>query len=253
LLLFVLAGCGGKEGGEQVLGTLSKEIKANPEDPQGYVKRGLAYLETETYQKALGDFKHATELQGNNAYYHTLCARTLLALKMSNAALARTDRARTFNVNLQDIYWVRGQIFQAQGQEQAALASFDTAVGIDRKKPEPYVKRGEFHMRAQRFSEALKDFSKAVSLDSNNAIALDARGKLYFVMSKYDSAFVDLEKARVREPGNPHFLSDLAHAYYERQDKVSARRLYEEALKRPDRLAAREIKGIKENLAKLEQ
>jgi tetratricopeptide (TPR) repeat protein len=254
LLVAVLSlpGCGGGGGGNQMIVRLSQEIKANSENAQAYANRGLAYLELEEYEKALTDFKQAVELQGNSALFHVLCARAYLGLKLYDAALARAVRARTFNVNLPDIYWVRGQILQAQGQDSTGQAQFDTSVGIDRKKVEPYLKRGEFYLRGQRFAEAAKDANKAISLDSNSAAAFNLKGRVFFVSGRYDSAFTNLERARVLDATNPHFLSDLGRTYYERQDRTSAQRYFNDALKYKDRLSARELKYIKGTLAKLE-
>jgi tetratricopeptide (TPR) repeat protein len=253
----VIAGCGGGgdgSGGNQVIARLSAEVKANRDNAQSYANRGLAYLEIAQYEKAREDFKKATELEGNNALWHVLYARALLGKKQYEAALARTVRAKVFNprLDLQDIYWVRGQILKAQGMDEAAAAAFDTAVRVDTGKVEPRLKRAEFYVQSQRFPDAIKDCGRAIARDSNSAAAWGMRGRAYLFANKLDSATIDLERARKLEPSNPHFLSDLGRAYYERRNKTSARGMYGEALKFKDRLPAAEVKGIQEALEKLE-
>jgi len=243
--------CGG-EGGNQTLARLTREIKTSSDNPDAYAKRGLYYLETAEYAKALEDFRQASQLRGNDALLHVYCARAYLGLKQYDNTLARLIKARTFNVNLQDAYWVRGQLLDAQGLPDAALASFDTAVGIDRKKVEPYLKRAEFLVRTQHFADAQKDIIKAISLDSNSAATYSTAGRMYAALNKPDSMFIALDKAAALDSLNPRCLSELARAYYDRRDKKSAVRYYQKALEHKDRLGAKEQKGIEERLAKLQ-
>jgi tetratricopeptide (TPR) repeat protein len=247
----LLIACGGG-GGNQTLARLNRDVKATPDAADVYVQRGLYYLETAEYQKALQDFRQASQVQGNNASYHVYCARAYLGLKQYGNALARLLKARMFNVNLQDAYWVRGQVLDAQGQPDAALAQFDTAIGVDRKKVEPYLKRADFLVRTQHFADAQKDIAKAISLDSNDAATYSTAGKVYAALNKPDSTFLALDKAASLDSMNPRYLSDLARAYYDRRDKTSATRYYNQALKYKDRLPEAVQKGIAEQLQKLQ-
>ena len=248
--LFVIS-CGGGSG-NQTLARLNREVKANPDGPDALAQRGLYYLETGAYAEALDDFNKATQSRGNDAALHVLCARAYLGLKQYDNALSRLNKARVFNVNLQDAYWVRGQVLDAQGQPDAALASFDTAVGINRKKAEPLLKRAEFLTRTQHYADAQKDIAKAISLDSNNAAVYSTAGRVYAALNKPDSTFIALDRAAALDSLNPRYLSELARAYYDRRDKKSAVRYYTQALKYKDRLSAKEQKGIEEQLAKLQ-
>jgi len=248
--LLVIA-CGGG-GGNQTLARLNRGVKSTPDAPDVYVQRGLYYLETAEYEKALGDFKQATQIQGNNAQYHVYCARAYLGVKQYDNALARLLKARMFNVNQQDAYWVRGQVLNAQGLPDAALAQFDTAVGIDRKKVEPYLKRADFLVQTQHFADAQKDVAKAISLDSSSAATYSMAGRVYAALNKPDSTFIALDRAALLDSMNPRYLSDLARAYYDRRDKKSATRYYNQALQYKDRLPEAAQKGIEEQLQKLQ-
>jgi len=254
LCLLLVAGCGGGSGGNPQIAKLSLDIKASPDNAQPYANRGLAYLEIAKYDQALEDFKKAVEIQGNNPVWHVLCARALIGSKQYDAALARTVKAKVFNprLDLQDIYWVRGQAFQAMGNDPAAAAAFDTAVRIDIGKAEPRLKRAEYYMKAQHYADAFKDCNRVISRDSNNAQAFGLRGRTYLFANKLDSASIDLERAKKLDPTNPRFLSDLGRTYLDRKNKTSAKTAYTEALKYKDRLPDLEVKGIREALAKLE-
>ncbi len=248
--LLVIA-CGGG-GGNQTLAKLNRDVKATPDAADVYVQRGLYYLETAEFQKALQDFRQASSIQGNNAEYHVYCARAYLGLKQYDNALARLLKARTFNVNQQDAYWVHGQVFNAQGLPDAALAQFDTAVGIDRKKVEPYLKRADFLLQTQHFADAQKDIAKAISLDSNSAATYSMAGKVYAALNKPDSTLLALQRAAQFDSTNPRYLSDLARAYYDGRAKTSAVKYYNQALKYKDRLPEAVQKGIEEQLQKLQ-
>jgi tetratricopeptide (TPR) repeat protein len=251
LLTFGMAIRCGSSNSNATIGRLDKEVRARPDDAQAYADRGMAYLEIAEFVRALADFRRASELQANNAQYHVLCARAALGLKDYAVASARLAKARIFNVALQDQYWVRGQVQQAQGELDAALASFDTGVGIDPRKPVPYVKRAEFLFREQRYTDALRSLYQAALADSNFAPTYNLRGRVYLVSGRLDSAFSDLERAEKLEPQNPRLLIDLGRAYFERKDRRSAERYYREALKYRDRLPAAEVKGLEETLAQI--
>ena len=250
VVLFAIS-CGGG-GGNQTLARLNREVKANPDGPDALAQRGLYYLETAEYAKALDDFRKATQSRGNDAALHVLCARAYLGLKQYDNALSRLNKARVFNVNLQDAYWVRGQVLDAQGLPDAALASFDTAVGIDRKKVEPYLKRADFLVQTQHFADAQKDIAKAISLDSNSAATYSMAGKVYAALNKPDSTFIALDRAALLDSLNPRYLSELARAYYDRRDKKSATRYYTQALKYRTACQPGNRRGIEEQLAKLQ-
>lgn len=248
--LLVIA-CGGG-GGNETLAKLNQSVKANPDAPDGYVQRGLFYLETAEYQKALDDFKQASSIQQNSAEYHVYCARAYLGLKEYDNALARLQQARIFNVNQQDAYWVHGQVLSAEGQPDAALAQFDTSVGIDRKKVEPYLKRAEFLVQTQHYADAQKDIAKAISLDSNNAATYSMAGRMYAALNKPDSTLFALQRAAQLDSTNPTCLSDLARAYYDGRAKTSAITYYNAALKHKDRLSEAAQKDIQDQLEKLQ-
>jgi len=243
--------CGGG-GGNQTLARLNREVKANPDSPDALAQRGRHYLEVAEYARALDDFRQASQSRGNDAALHVLCARAYLGLKQYDNAHSRLTKARMFNVNLQDAYWVRGQVLDAQGQPDAALARFDTAVGIDRKKTEPLLKRAEFLVRTQHYADAQKDIAKAISLDSNSAAVYSTAGRVYAALNKPDSTFIALDRAALLDSLNPRNLSELARAFYDLHDKKSATRYYTQALRYKDRLSAKEQKGIEEQLAKLQ-
>jgi tetratricopeptide (TPR) repeat protein len=251
LAVLSVVSCGGGGGGNQTRAQLNRDVKASPDNPDALARRGQYHLETSEYARALDDFRQASQARGNDAALHVLCARAYLGLKQYDNAMARLTKARMFNVNRQDAYWVRGQVLDAQGVPDAALAQFDTAVGIDRKQVEPLLKRAEFLVRTQRYADAQKDIAKAISLDSNNAATYSTAGKVYAALNKADSTFIVLNRAASLDSLNPRCLSELARAYYDRRDKKSAVRYYTQALKYKDRLSAKEQKGIEEQLAKL--
>jgi tetratricopeptide (TPR) repeat protein len=247
----LMIACGGG-GGNPTLAKLNRDVKAASDAPDGYVARGLFYLETAEYQKALGDFEQASSIQQNNAEYHVDCARACLGLKEYDNALARLLKARIFNVNQQDEYWVRGQVLSAQGQPDAALAQFDTSVGIDRKKVEPYLKRADFLVQTQHYADAEKDIAKAISLDSNNAATYSMAGRVYAALNKPDSTLLALQRAAQLDSTNPKYLSELARAYYDGRAKTSAVKYYNDALKYKDRLPEAAQKDIQDQLEKLQ-
>lgn len=127
------------------IASLGETIKNNPNDPQGYIKRGSALAQAGRTEDALADFNKAIALASDNA----------------------------------DAYYNRGMLYQGEGQQQPAIDDFTTANALMPQQAAPLVARAQSYLALDKSREAAADLDTAVQADPQNAQAWIARGMAY--------------------------------------------------------------------------
>lgn len=131
-------------------------------------KRGLAAVDTGSFDRALADFTEAIRLDPNlfEARFH------------------------------------RGRIQALAGRSQEALADFAAAIRLQPDRSEVYLERAEVYIRLGAETLALNDYNEAIRLRPD-AEAYLARARLHQEMGTYDQALADCDRALRLRPGNP--------------------------------------------------
>lgn len=114
----------------EVMRIINEAIENNPNDPQPYLQRGLAYNHLEEYQKALADFARVIELDPNNV----------------------------------DAYNFRGTMYYRVGDYEKALADYNEAMKIDPDYALLYFNRGYVKVELENIDSAIADFEKGANL-----------------------------------------------------------------------------------------
>lgn len=114
----------------EVMRIINEAIEQNPNDPQPYLQRGLAYNHLEEYQKALNDFNRVLELDSDNV----------------------------------DAYNFRGTMYFRVGDYEQALADYDQAMKIDPDYALLYFNRGYVRIELGEIERAIEDFQKGANL-----------------------------------------------------------------------------------------
>lgn len=114
----------------EVMRILNEAIENNPDDPQPYLQRGLAFNHLEAYQKALQDFNQVIRLDPDNV----------------------------------DAYNFRGTMHYRLGNYQQALADYNQAMKIDPDYALLYFNRGYAKVELGNIESAIADFEKGANL-----------------------------------------------------------------------------------------
>jgi serine/threonine protein kinase/Flp pilus assembly protein TadD len=127
------------------LEALQKAVECNPDDAWAYGGMGVVYFDLREYEKAIGAFTKAIDLQ-----------------QASRDESADTRRYRP--------YLDRGDAYAALQMYEQALADYDKAVALAPFFPATYKRRGLVHFRLSNYDKALADVAKAVELNDLGAL-----------------------------------------------------------------------------------
>ena len=121
----------------QAIADYTRFIDKKPQDPIGYVYRGLAY-----------------QVQ-----------------KKESFALENYDYALYLGYEDPQIYYDRGQIYQSLKDYDRAFQSYTKSIRLDRSFIAGYLARAELSTRIGEPDQALRDYDKLLDLDPKNANA----------------------------------------------------------------------------------
>jgi tetratricopeptide (TPR) repeat protein len=182
-------------GSQTNIQSLTDVIDNNPQDPNGYNIRGIAYYEAGRAREALSDFDRAIELDPQ--FYPAYANRGLVQRNQGrfSDALADYNRALQINPSYAIAYAGRGMTYQAQGQTELALADYNQALSLDPADARTYYSRGLIFKAQGRDELAIADFTSAISFQPRVYEPYYARGEVYLARGAYDSAFDDFFQA----------------------------------------------------------
>ncbi len=126
-----------------------------------------------------------------------------------------------------------GEAYLGGGNLQAALRELKKAESID---PQDHITQydiGLVYYYRERYDQAIPHFEKAIQLKPDFAPAINGLGNAYSAKGDWDKAIEAYQKI-IEDVfyGTPHFaLSNMALAYYQKNDYVRAEKYFLEALK----------------------
>lgn len=135
----------------EVMRILNEMIENNPDDPQPYLQRGLAFNHLEEYQKALQDFNHVLELDPDNVDAYNFRGTMHYRLGNYKQALADYNQAMKIDPDYALLYFNRGYVKVELGEIDSAIADFETGANLSKQQ-------GDFntYQQAQTLIEKVK-------------------------------------------------------------------------------------------------
>lgn len=234
----------------------SDAIKANANQSALYFERAAAYEMINQPQKAIEDYRKATELEpGNNAALESLaglCERKLgrfdTALKLYRQALETAPTPETkerLRANIAILEnrlqpdtsspvrnWHLGNLSAAAGDLSKAEVFYTKAIRIDPSMFQAYFSRGLLRMKAGYINEALKDFEETVRISPSLRGAYVQKGLAHQRLGNNEQARKDFENAALMDPRDPEALFYFAGALEEKKELQEALQKYVEAMER---------------------
>lgn len=234
----------------------SDAIKGNANQSALYFERAAAYEMINQPQKAIEDYRKATELEpGNNAALESLaglCERKLgrfdTALKLYRQALETAPTPETkerLRANIAILEnrlqpdtsspvrnWHLGNLSAAAGDLSKAEVFYTKAIRIDPSMFQAYFSRGLLRMKAGYIKEALKDFEETVRISPSLRGAYVQKGLAHQRLGNNEQARKDFENAALMDPRDPEALFYFAGALEEKKELQEALQKYVEAMER---------------------
>jgi tetratricopeptide (TPR) repeat protein len=165
-----------------------------------YDNRGIAYVDTQQYDRAKEDFTSAITLDdmnvqalGNRAGIYILQHDYDSALKDLSAAMkAKPDYAQA--------YYDRAEAYSRMGRHADAVRDYDQAIKLQPNNPSGFNGRCWNRAILGQFSQALADCNQSLKLAPNRPNTLDSRGLVYLKLQKFDAAIADYDAALKQDP-----------------------------------------------------
>jgi tetratricopeptide (TPR) repeat protein len=118
-------------------------------------------------------------------------------------AIADFNQAIDINPDYAHAYVGSGAAYVNLGQKEAGLADLDRAISLDDSIPEAYFDRGTVKYHFSEFEEALLDINRAIELDPTYHNAYLVRGLIYCRLEDVTQAMTDMDRVVSMAPNNP--------------------------------------------------
>jgi tetratricopeptide (TPR) repeat protein len=200
-----------------------------------YNNRGIAYFETQDYDRALADYNAAIRLDPEFA---------AATYNRGNAYRAKGDNDRAiidYNEALRirpdsRAYFNRGSAYRAKGDHDRAIADYNEAIRLDPNYALSYGNRGIAYAAKGDNDRAIADYDEAIRLNPRYANAYGNRGLAYAAKGDLDRAIADYDEALRIRPGAID-RNNRGLAYHRQMDHDRAIADYDEATRLDPRFA----------------
>jgi tetratricopeptide (TPR) repeat protein len=143
----------------------SAGLRIDPEDPELYLRRGIAWFHRGLYGIALEDFEDAAGIAYDDPRPELWRGLTLIELNRPleaiNAYASAIRRDRTFMV----AYLNRGLAYLSTNEPQKAEFDFDLAIRHNPRDVRAWFNRGVAQSRQGKYREAVDSYSAALDID----------------------------------------------------------------------------------------
>lgn len=218
------------QGSAQNLNSLNQVVANQPNNPDAYNTRGLAYGQSGQYRNAIADFTRAISLKRTfyQAYYNRGLA--FAATGSTDDALRDYNASLKINAKYDSAYIARGNLYRLNGQTAQAMRDFDRAIKLNTSNPRAYFNRAMIHQSRGAHDNAIADFSASIKQDRRASKPLARRGYSYLALNDLTNAYDDFNAALRLNDKNAEAWAGQASILEKRGEKQRARRAYQRAI-----------------------
>ncbi len=144
-----------------------------------YLSRGNYHCNAQQLPGAISDYRHAIEVQPQNA----------------------------------TAYFLLGNAYSRQGDYRKALIEYDRCMKKSTREPAFYLWRAHAHRVLGHYKEALADYNRSLSLGSRDSSCLDGRGHVYGALKQTDKAINDYKTVLKKDPNDEIALASLGATF----------------------------------------
>ena len=179
-----------------------------------YREKGITYMENGDYEEALEEFQNALDLSLGEidekaidvCFYKAEC---LYRLGDSQGAMDVYSAIIDFNENAK-AYFLRGNLYYSQNDEENALKDYAAAIENDSKEYELYIGVYEALTAHGKEKEAQDYLNQALELDGKRAYDKMQKGRINFLLGEQETAISLLEEAiKAKEKDAYYYLAEV--------------------------------------------
>jgi tetratricopeptide (TPR) repeat protein len=193
----------------------TKVIEANPEAPEGYMKRAAAYFKGDNFEQAAKDYSRAIALDSNLIEAYRGRAQSLIKSRNYEEAIKDLAKVIEAQPGAADVFKDRGTAYMKLGKYKEAVADLDQVFKL--KAPAAYYEahcdRAFSYIKLGDYKKAIADYTEAIGLAPGVETAYLGRSSAYTFLKDYKNAIADSDKALALVPGSSEALyrRGLAH------------------------------------------
>lgn len=186
---------------KKAISDFTRAIKYDPEDGESYYERGLIWYDKNKYRKALNNFSVAVKYVDSSKYIceciHKYMGDTYYELKMYNLAIQSYTVSLTNDQNDTSAIYGRAMAKNQAKDYMGALSDYDRLIEMTNTDAEIFFRRGFLKAyHLHKRKSAIDDYSKAIMLDHNFSKVYYFRGFAKYRESDLDGACQDWTKAK---------------------------------------------------------
>jgi tetratricopeptide (TPR) repeat protein len=170
-------------------------IWREPDNPDYYERRGMAYVGLGRKSEAVADFEHAIRLDPGRAAAYRARGLAYVELGQPDLAISSFDEAVRLDPQDPGSYYGRALAQEELGRTAEAFADFDLAIRLFADDPEAYKGRARAHIELGNLDGAVADLGRAVDLAPRDPEPLRLRAAAYIELGRLDEAISDLTAA----------------------------------------------------------
>ena len=198
---------------------LEQALISGEDSEEVYRAKGLAYMGSKDYAKAISSFKTALsyagmipgELEYDINYYLAVCYYKIGDYK---AAISVYDGIIGMKPKDKDAYFLRGTMELYTDNADAAVADFDKAVSLKKNDYGMYIDIYAC-MKEKGYEEQAEKYLDVVMAVNINDVGDYDKGRLCYYQGNYEQGCNYLERAREAEPANIDAVNMLSECYRE--------------------------------------
>jgi tetratricopeptide (TPR) repeat protein len=264
-------------------------VSKSPSLPRGHNNLGIAYKESGSMERAIEQYRIATQLKPDFPLPHMNMGNALdasgrpdeaikeyeIALNLdpenwlirlnlgkaygkkgwSDRAIEQLNAALKLNPYSEGAYNNLGNVYVQKGEAARAIESYKQAVRLKPDYAEAYFNLGVTYEEQGKFTEAVDQYRKALRLDANYVEAHYNLGRVFVQAGRTDDGLEELGIAVRLSPSNVSYRNTLGILYGQKGLRNKAIEQFEEAVRlAPDNQSFRRnlkrAKGLKESAEK---
>lgn len=170
------------------------------------------YTATRAYEKALGYYSAAMEIDPRYSEYYNERGSVYLRMGRPAEAIMDYERAIELSEPYHEVHTNLGQAHKLLGDANRAIDAYTKAIDLDPRQLLPWLGRAQAYEMTGRAEAALGDYTAALALDGSDALTWSNRAVLHYETGCLEQAVADLDEAIVRAPGLPDLYANRAIA-----------------------------------------
>lgn len=172
---------------------LQIQANKNPNDAEWYYYLGKISEKHNKYRDAIKHYGKANEKDANSIFLERI-AGCYFDLGDYAQALIFVDRALSMKPDDEDLYLLKGNIYNEMGNQSDAIAQLDKYIEMTPEFYYGYYRRGWFNDEKGDREAAIDDYTMAITLEPNYAYSYIGRGRDYDMMGQREAAMSDYKK-----------------------------------------------------------